>query len=1531
MFLDLERLESDIVQLQHEAAGFGTGRLIADNLILTAAHTLDADDGTGPVQGLWQARLERDRGGGPWHFRRCNRVVWCDQERDLALIKVDESGHDLLRPALRLRVATVSRANRHSVEARGYPRASKQAEGRELTPAHGVLTAAGRDRPLRFGVDRCDLPNEPHADWPGMSGSSVLLEDAPAEDEIWIYGVVQSVPVNFDGQLRVARLDDAWQKDATFRALLVAAGAPDVDAEDPTVVAPFVIPGRNPVSIYPERIGQAARPPSSNPYKGLLYFDEKDADRFFGRENLINDLYARLTKLLEVEGNQPRLLPVYGPSGSGKSSLLRAGLIPRLAREQSAKLVEPRVLLLTPGPYPLEALARALARFATEDIAPVAKTDEFAEVLSGGCTDGLRRIVDALPTLKEPKLILVIDQFEELYIAPAAPKEAEIFEAERDRFIATLLDATNEHRGRILALVAMRSDFLDETQRHPELNAQIARSGFLVPTMSQEELESAIRKPAARAQPPYEFQKAFVELLVNEALGQPSALPLLQFALQRVWSALPVDPAATLNNLGGIGGVVAVEAEKMFCNLSVSDQAIARRACLARVNIGEGSEYTRRRAKLSEITTEPISAERELSVLRRFARPEARLITLNQEPGDTVTFEVAHETLIRRWDRLRRWLDEGRDDQRLLHRALEAAALWEHGEGILYRDFPLKQLEEFAEREEIPARLAGFLEASVAASTAEEQRQKRHRRTVWLWAIAATALFLAAAVMSKYLAHELFIVRETTFRLLVEQAERAVQEKDYLLALETAIRAWDMRPEPESGYSQRAYQVVRETLSANQRLIQILQHDGPVRAVAFHPKGRLLVTGLEDKTARLWDISTGEPLGKPMEHGGPVNAVAFDPRGELVVTGSDDATGHLWNAHTGDPVGKPMKHGGRVNAVAFDPRGELFATASQDETARLWDAHTGEPVGTPLKHEGPVTAIAFDSKGELIITGSEDSYARLWDAHTGARVGRMKHDGPILAVAFDSEGKLAATGSMDKTARLWDARTGETIGVPMRHDAPVFAVAFDPKGRLVVTGSGDKAQLWDIKTGESVGRTKGYDRGVRIATFDPKGEIVLTGGLDKTAKLWSADTGELVARPLQHGGRVTAVDFDPNGEIIATGSADKTTRLWQLHTNEPIEKPLKHNDSVLAIAFDPTGRLIVTGSEDTTARLWSTRSGEPVGVPMQQHGAILAVAFDAEGKLVVTGSLDRTARLWDAHTGEPVGQAMQHNGPIRAVAFDPDDKFVITGSDDKTARLWDAHTGTPIGKPLRHDGPVVAMAVAPQGGIVATGSQDYTARLWIARTGEPMGQPMRHLDAITTIAFNPAGTLVATGAAWKDKTARLWDARSGEPMGDPMRHGADVLSLAFDPKGELLVTGSEDNTARLWNAHTGEPVGKIMQHGGPVWAVAFDPKGVLLATGSADGTAQLWNARTGEPIGKAMQHGGAVWAVAFDPKSALLATGSLDNNARLWLALSAEALFDKGRKILGPRAESGIASSPFDFFNWIKQKIYDAVERVGPS
>ncbi|CAA9297393.1 High-affnity carbon uptake protein Hat/HatR, partial [uncultured Coleofasciculus sp.] len=329
-----------------------------------------------------------------------------------------------------------------------------------------------------------------------------------------------------------------------------------------------------------------------NPYRGLLAFRETDGDRFFGRETQIEQLWQKFCHLHE-DKSTVRVLPIYGPSGSGKSSLARAGLIPALGKKSLPGRDCARLAVLVPGTHPLEALATVLARIATNNLTPVEKAQEFERVLKTksdeGNYEGLRRIADVLPDIDFSPLIILVDQFEEVYTYALSLEQTErdAFIVERDAFIENLLCAAAEPTKRVSVILTLRSDFLGDTQQHPRLNKLFSTQGFLVPIMQPEELEIAITKPAGQAG--YKLDKAIITLLVEQTQGREGSLPLLQFALTRIWEGLQngVEPAETLHNIGGVGGALAGEAQRLYESLSSEEQAIARSVFLALVQLNE--------------------------------------------------------------------------------------------------------------------------------------------------------------------------------------------------------------------------------------------------------------------------------------------------------------------------------------------------------------------------------------------------------------------------------------------------------------------------------------------------------------------------------------------------------------------------------------------------------------------------------------------------------------------------------------------------------------------------------------------------------------------------------------------------------------------------------------------------------------------------------------------------------------------------------------------------------------------------------
>jgi WD40 repeat protein len=1105
------------------------------------------------------------------------------------------------------------------------------------------------------------------------------------------------------------------------------------------------------------------------PYKSLNYFTQEDAVFFYGRTALTDELIDKV--------RTENFIAVLGASGSGKSSVLRAGLLYQLKRGQKLsgsdrwKYYEP----FTSGEHPFESLQNAIGG-SLLDLPLESDVERWVEQLT-----------QLIASLEHERVVLVVDQFEECFTMCQDKQE-------RERFFACLLSAVEQSQNKLCLVLGMRADFLGRCAEYGELAHKIDQQLVTVKPMTRTEIEEAITKPAELVG--LQVERALVTKMTGDVVGAPGSLPLLQYTLTELWNQaqtganrdrLQLD---SYELLGGIEGTLPKRANEVYQNLPPEQQPVAKRIFLELTQIGEISD-TRRRVLLEDLINKQHSWQLLSEVKDQLVA--ARLITADaistkdasnsQKEEQKILLDIVHESLIRHWQELRQWVEKHQVALEIERRIEAKAREWSSNAktddpGLLLKGATLTEAEVFLQEYGDLGLLDGLAEEYIKFSQDVRDREENDKEQ-------QIAQLQRALTESK----------------LQEKAARVlnllpVQPLDGLvLAIQSTGENLNKMPEKLLSPVQTSLHRAMETVRVS---IPLLGHESSVTSVAFNPKGQMIVSGSRDKTVRLWDIK-GNPIAQPFRgHESSVYSVAFSPNGQMIVSGSDDRTVRLWDIE-GNSIAQPFRgHEDFVNSVAFSPNGQMIVSGSRDTTVRLWDIK-GNLIAQPFRgHQYSVTSVAFSPNGQMIVSGSRDKTVRLWDIK-GNPIAQpfLGHEHVVNSVAFSPDGQMIVSGSLDKTVRLWSIEGG-AIGQPfLGHESFVTSVAFSPNGQMIVSGSDDKiVRLWDIKGNLIAQAFQGHESSVTSVAFSPDEQMIVSGSDDKTVRLWDIQ-GNTIGQPFHgHEDFVYSAAFSPDGQMIVSGSRDTTLRLWDIKGNL-IGQPFRdHKNAVYSVAFSPDGQMIVSGSRDTTLRLWDIK-GNLIGQPFRGHEAfVYSVAFSPNGQMIVSGGRDKTVRLWDIK-GNLIGQPFWgHKNAVYSVAFSPNGQMIVSGSADKTVRLWDIQ-GNTIGQPFRGCEHVVnSIAFSPDGQMIVSGSADMTVRLWNIK-GNPIGEPFQgHKHTVNSVAFSSDGQMIISGSL--DNTVRLWDLQ-GNAIGQPFQgHQGYINSVAFSPDGKLIISGSDDKTVRLW-------------------------------------------------------------------------------------------------------------------------------------
>ncbi|WP_437987849.1 nSTAND1 domain-containing NTPase [Sorangium sp. So ce117] len=1146
-----------------------------------------------------------------------------------------------------------------------------------------------------------------------------------------------------------------------------------------------------------------------SPFAGLSAFQEADAARFFGRDHEIAAMAARL--------RTQQLLAVAGPSGAGKSSFVRAGVIPAL----KAAGIRGESFILRPGRRPLYALADVLVQVAEAErrTSATAGSPELDLPNHDGLVALLRDEPGSLGARLRARcrrdgpghrVLLFIDQFEELYTLGAAPEE-------RAAFVACLEGVADDASSPLRVLLAIRSDFLDSLAEHRDFMLDVTRGLSFLPSLGRDGLREALTRPLEAAG--YRFETAeIVEHMLGTLEGTRSPLPLLQFTADKLWEARDrgrrLLTQASYERLGGVAGALSAHADAVLSALPLREQRLAR-AVLLRLVTPERTRAVVGMDELHELARGGAGdgAGSVAQVIQHLAGARLLLIAAGAEAGGDsggTTVELVHESLIERWPKLALWLAESEQDARLLAQLHAAAQQWEasgEAEGLLWRDRAAEDARAWYERR----RAAQGADLRVALSEREEryllavvallERARRLRR--WLVMGVIATLVMVAFIVS-CLAID---AHQEAARADQEAARRQAEAREARNATRMAT-ARELQADPTTVLAilreieppdvPRGWAVLARWALHRRLARAVLSHPDSVMHAAYRRDAERIVTACADGTVRVWNADGTGTLVVLRGHKDRVSSAAFSPDGKRIVTASYDKTARVWNA---DGSGAPMVlrgHQGAVTSATFSPDGKRIVTGSWDRTARVWSADgSSEPV-VLRGHEDRIDSATFSPDGKRIATGSWDGIARVWNADgSGKPILLRGHQDRVVSATFSPDGKRIATGSWDRTARVWNADgSGEPV-VLRGHEERVFSAAFSPDGKRIVTASHDKtARVWNADgKGQSVA-LRGHDDGVYSAAFSPGGERIVTASIDKTARVWSAeDANEPI--PLRgHEDQVYTSAFSPDGERIVTASWDRTARVWSADGSGKPVVLRGHESRLCSAAFSPDGRRVVTASYDKTARVWNTDgSGKPVVLRGHQD-VVSSAAFSPDGARIVTASWDGTARVWNADgRGEPI-VLRGHEEQVASAAFSPDGKRIVTGSWDTTARVWNAD-GTGAAIVLRgHGDRVRRAAFSPDGKRIVTASFDKTARVWNADgTGAPIVF-RDHEHWVQSAMFSPDGERIVTAS--QDTTARVWNADgTGEPL---VLRGSEaaINDASFSPDGKRIVTASDDKVVRVW-------------------------------------------------------------------------------------------------------------------------------------
>jgi WD40 repeat protein len=1234
-----------------------------------------------------------------------------------------------------------------------------------------------------------------------------------------------------------------------------------------------------------------ALPDEPAPYRGLERFErieKPEEDFFFGRDNEIRALIERLVK--------ERFVAVVGASGSGKSSLIRAGLSKQLAEDIYPGIRRWQTITVEPGSTPFRALAVQIAVAAGIGVADRESWIDQTIKKWRVAPDGVRRSLDALfADAKEP-LLVFIDQFEELFTHRREGVENERISR---NFVANLADLWRNGGDRVRVVVALRADFVERCLEIGELKELLQDRTMLVGEVGDDALREIVKEPAARVGA--FLEKGLMERILTEVRNQSGSLPLLQQALHGLWrnrrgAWLTHD---ALDASGGIARALNDQAQGAYKSLDDAQKKIADSLFPRLITLGEGVADTRRRVRRNELYPQGVEPAVVNAVIDRLSGKDARILVTTREGGTADDLgagkdfvEFTHEALLANWDHLVTLLDSERESIRK-HRSLTSAAeVWESKpeakrQKFLLHHGQLEIAEQWAADEAGDARLNQterlFLDQSIQereADQAERKAQRRReveeetkgRRRGW-----AATFGVALALVTAVFGYFVFIQKQEATKNLVsaniERARASAEKGDGIETLFSLLNAYDAATEGD----RRSASALGLIGARAHRFGTPLHHKTPVTFASFRSDGKRVLTLTDDNTVHMWDVAPSEEVSQLKVAWGDVKSAAFGPDGKSVLIAGEVTIANILDLKSGARALLDLSRQ-TLELSAFSPDGARILVTG-GSTASIWDVEFGTKLKEfkmPKDHR--IGAAVFNQDGARVLTkGEEGKTISIWDIESGTKIKEFEVPKDMGAAVFNQDGaRVLIKGEEGKTISIWDVEGGTKIKefeVPKNHR--IFVAAFSPEGvRVLILGKEKTVSIWNVNNNvvtpvldvESFFKDWS-SRGPQVV-FSPDGTKVLIAVKEKYVRISNVDGAfEQFEVPKDH--HIVATAFGPDGaHVLIEGEEGKTVSIWNVKSD--IVTPVHDVGSATTSSMD--GAHVLTTSKYTKLHIWDTESNKETAVPGFQMDSVKSIVFSPDGRRVLVTSYGKPLRIWNVKSGTEVHARVERNrwesrdfklsaDEDKSTTLSPDGKRVFTVGKDNTARIGDVETGEDIARLKISTDPVIFKAFSPDGSRVlfTTLPEDWQSKarpkggtVWLYDLDERKSKPYPSFkEAISSPAFRPdetecverphflAGVENQKGSrSWSIVRwceGRLWDLEKGTPL----LSGTSSLVTSLDGKRILTEEGGESTLPQH------------LQHERTRGFLTASPDGAHVLTADRSGKfvkLQLWETQTGNHI-----------------------------------------------------------------------------------